>query len=93
MTRQARRIIVHGRVQGVGFRYFVQRAGKRFKLGGDVRNLADGTVEIQVEGPPAPLEEFIREVRQGPSAAHVERLEIREIAATGRYSTFMMEGW
>jgi acylphosphatase len=93
MTRQARRIIVHGMVQGIGFRYFVQRAGKRLKLVGDVRNLADGTVEIQVEGTPVPLAEFISEVNQGPSMARVERLEIHEIAVTGRYSTFMIEGW
>jgi acylphosphatase len=93
MTVQARRIIVHGMVQGVGFRYFVQRAGKRLKLAGDVRNLPDSTVEIFVEGPPRKLEEFIEEVRQGPSMARVERLEIQEIQATGRYSTFMMEGW
>ncbi len=93
MASQARRIIVHGMVQGVGFRYFVQRVGKRLGLTGDVSNLPDSTVEIVVEGAPGSLEEFIREVRKGPPAARVDRLEIREVAAGGRYPTFMIEGW
>ncbi len=93
MASQARRIIVHGMVQGVGFRYFVQRVGKRLGLTGDTRNLPDSTVEIVVEGTPEPVEEFIREVRKGPPAAHVDRLEIHGIAVSGRYPTFMIEGW
>jgi acylphosphatase len=93
MTCQARRIIVHGMVQGVGFRYFVQRVGKKLNLTGDVRNLPDATVEIHVEGPLRQLEEFIGEVRRGPSMAYVERLEIQETQFTGRYSTFLLEGW
>jgi len=80
-------------VQGVGFRYFVQRIGKKLDLVGDVRNLPDDTVEIFVEGPPHQLEEFTGEVRRGPSMAHVERLDIHDMPATGRYSTFMIEGW
>lgn len=93
MEKQARRIIVHGMVQGVGFRYFVQRAGKRLGLAGDVCNLPDATVEILVEGNAAELDEFIREVRKGPPMAHVERLEILDIAVSGRNPTFMVEGW
>lgn len=93
MAHQARRIIVHGMVQGVGFRYFVQRVGKRQGLIGDVRNLPDSTVEIVVEGTPGLIEEFIGEVRKGPSMAYVERLEIHDIAVSGRYRTFMIEGW
>jgi len=93
MAHQARRIIVHGMVQGVGFRYFVQRVGKRQGLVGDVRNLPDATVEIVVEGTLGLIEEFIGEVRKGPPMAHVERLEIHDIAVSGRYRTFMIEGW
>ncbi|MGA2260201.1 MAG: acylphosphatase [Acidobacteriota bacterium] len=93
MAHQARRIIVHGMVQGVGFRYFVQRVGKRQGLVGDVCNLPDATVEIVVEGTPGLIEEFIGEVRKGPPMAHVERLEIHDIAVSGRYRTFMIEGW
>ena len=93
MTKQARRITVHGMVQGVGFRYFVQRVGRRLGLTGDVRNRFDFTVEIVAEGNPGQLEEFIREVRKGPPMAHVERLEIEDIAVNGSYSGFLVEGW
>jgi len=89
----ARRIVVRGMVQGVGFRYFVQRSGKRLGLAGNVCNLADGTVEIVVEGSPEVLEEFIGEVRKGPPAAQVKRVEIHDIAVSGRYPTFLIEGW
>ncbi len=93
MVKLARRIIVHGMVQGVGFRMFVHRVGKRHGLTGDVRNLHDGTVEIVAEGPSDGMEEFIEEVREGPSMAYVERLEIHEIAPAGRYQTFTIEGF
>ncbi len=93
MVKLARRIIVHGMVQGVGFRMFVHRIGSRHRLRGDVRNLRDGTVEIVAEGPSDEMEEFIEEVRKGPSMAYVERLEIHEIAPTGRYQNFMIEGF
>jgi acylphosphatase len=46
-----------------------------------------------VEGTPGLIEEFIGEVRKGPPMAHVERLEIHDIAVSGRYRTFMIEGW
>ena len=93
MSKQARNIIVHGRVQGVGFRYFVQRVGRRLGLNGDVSNRPDGLVEIVVEGPADRIDEFIREVRKGPPMGWVERLEIHDIAFTGSYSTFLIEGW
>ena len=93
MARQARRIVVHGLVQGVGFRYFVQRTGNRLNVTGDVRNQPDATVEIVVEGTPARLEKFIGEVRNGPPMARVERLEIHEVAVSDRYPTFLIEGW
>ncbi len=93
MTNLARRIVVHGRVQGVGFRYYVQRVGKKLGLTGNVCNLPDSTVEIIVEGPAGAVEDFIKEVHKGPSMALVERLEIQNAAVTDRYPTFMIEGW
>jgi acylphosphatase len=93
MNREAKRIIVHGIVQGVGFRYFVQRAGTRMGLTGDVRNLPDRTVEIIVEGDSGRMDVFLKEVRKGPPASQVDRLEIHEIAPGGGYKSFMMEGW
>ena len=93
MAKLARRIVVHGMVQGVGFRYFVRRSGKRLGLTGNVCNLADGAVEIVAEGSPEVLEEFIGEVRKGSPAAQVKRVEIHDIAVSGGYSTFLIEGW
>jgi acylphosphatase len=93
MAIAARRIMVRGMVQGVGFRYFVQRAGRRLGLTGNVCNLPDSTVEIFVEGSLPKIEEFIAEVRRGPSMARVERLEIEETVPSGRHSNFLIEGW
>jgi acylphosphatase len=93
MAMQAKRIIVYGRVQGVGFRFFVQHTGDRLGLTGDVRNCPDSTVEIIVEGAPGRIDRFIHEVRKGPSLARVERLEIFDAQPTGSYGTFLTEGW
>lgn len=92
MKIQAKHIVVHGRVQGVGFRYFVRDAALRLGLGGDVRNCPDSTVEIVVEGASAPVEALIREVSRGPALARVERLDVDDIPAEGNYRSFTMEG-
>ena len=68
-------LIVHGRVQGVGFRYFVTREARALGLAGTVRNRADGTVEVEAEGDPAALDQLAAAVRRGPSGARVERVE------------------
>ena len=93
MAKLARRIVVHGMVQGVGFRYFVRRSGKRLGLTGNVCNLADGAVEIVAEGSPEVLDDFIGEVRKGPPGARVKQVDIHDIAVSGGYSTFLIEGW
>ena len=64
-------LILAGRVQGVGFRYFALRSALRLNLHGWVRNLPDGSVEVEVEGPREALATFAGEMRQGPSAADV----------------------
>jgi acylphosphatase len=89
----AKHIVVHGRVQGVGYRYFVQRIGARLGVTGDVRNLPDSTVEILVEGSADKIEEFIREVSRGPSLSRVERVDVHDMTAGGRYGSFLVEGW
>ena len=60
-----------GRVQGVGFRWFVRVAGRRLGLSGWVRNREDGTVEVAASGPEEKLAEFRRQVSRGPDGAHV----------------------
>lgn len=69
-------IIVEGLVQGVGFRWFVQRRAEALGINGWVRNLYNGNVEIEAEGERSLLEEFIKEVKVGPRSAHVSNLKI-----------------
>jgi acylphosphatase len=84
----ARRFIVRGRVQGVGFRFFAIREAKRLGLLGAVRNLSDGTVEAIAEGSPGALDEFRGSLRRGPSYSQVESVDEMEIQPTGRYTGF-----
>ena len=84
----ARRFIVRGRVQGVGFRYFAVRAARQAGVSGSVRNLADGTVEAIAEGTVSSIDKFRIELQHGPSYGHVERIDEMEIGPTGRYSGF-----
>lgn len=84
----ARRFIVRGRVQGVGFRYFAIRAARQAGVDGAVRNLADGTVEAIAEGPDESIDQFRQALERGPSYAHVEKVDEMEMLPTGRYSGF-----
>ena len=78
--RVARRFLVSGRVQGVGFRYFAQDAARREGLHGYVTNQDDGTVEVKAEGDADALERFERKLRQGPSRSRVEHVTIDEVS-------------
>lgn len=71
----ARRWLVRGQVQGVGFRWFVMREAERLKLGGFVRNLRDGTVEVVSQGSDDALDRLEERLRRGPSHAHVEGVD------------------
>jgi acylphosphatase len=84
----ARRFIVRGRVQGVGFRYFAIRAAKECGVVGTVRNMGDGSVEAIAEGSTDAIAEFRRELERGPSYSHVAAVEEREMQPTGRYKGF-----
>lgn len=83
--------IVHGRVQGVGYRYFAHHAASRLHVpGGMVRNLADGSVEVEAEATDRlTLEGLLRELNTGPSSARVESVETEwEENVTPRYAGF-----
>lgn len=67
--------IVRGQVQGVGFRWFVGREAERLGLGGFVRNLPDGTVEVVSQGPEAALDALERHLSRGPSHARVDGVD------------------
>jgi len=87
----ARRFVISGDVQGVGFRYFAQRSAARHQVSGYVRNLADGSVEALVEGSPKAVEEFKHDLAAGPSYSRVEHLEETVLDPTGHYPTFRIE--
>ncbi len=80
---------VHGRVQMVGFRYFVTGNAEALGLTGWVRNGADGaTVEVVAEGDEATLRELETDLREGPSHARVESVHVGWQSATGEFDSF-----
>ena len=84
----ARRYVIGGRVQGVGFRYFAQAAAVREGILGWVKNMPDGRVEVSAEGDADALERFERSLRHGPPHARVERVEVDDRSPTGRETGF-----
>jgi acylphosphatase len=86
-----RRVIVHGRVQGVGFRYSLARAARTRGVGGSVRNRGDGTVEAVFEGEPDAVESLVRFCGEGPRGADVDHLDVAEEEPTG-LTVFSLEG-
>jgi acylphosphatase len=89
-SQVARRWLIRGRVQGVGFRYFAQRAAAQLGLAGYVRNLDDGRVEVYSIGPEAKLSELAGVLRQGPRWAEVHGVEEQE-AEPKAYTSFEIE--
>ncbi|MCX7624317.1 MAG: acylphosphatase [Thermomicrobium sp.] len=87
--RGALHCIVYGRVQGVGFRFFVVDEAERLGVVGWVRNRPDGrSVELWAEGPRPALERLAERVRVGPPGAWVERVECTWVEPTGTYTDF-----
>ena len=79
--RTARRYLIAGRVQGVGYRAFAAHAARRVNVAGWVRNLADGRVEVHAAGTAGQLDEFEGWLRNGPRFAEVRTVEVSEAAA------------
>jgi acylphosphatase len=77
------RAVVRGRVQGVGFRYSARLKAEKFGVGGYARNLPDGGVQVEVEGLPGAVEEFLAWMRRGPIGARVDALDAEDIPAVG----------
>jgi acylphosphatase len=73
-----RRLVIHGRVQGVFYRGWSEGQARALGLDGWVRNRRDGTVEMLVSGAETAVAEMIARCREGPSAARVERIEVEE---------------
>jgi acylphosphatase len=89
---QARRFIVRGRVQGVGFRWFVESEAHILGIAGWVRNNVDGSVEVLGQGMPEQLARLHSRLRQGPRAARVDDVEVIEAKPVAGLSAFRIEG-
>ena len=79
----ARRLIVSGRVQGVGFRFFAERAARELALAGFVRNLPNGAVEAVAEGEEEAIARYVERLGEGPGMGRVTDLRVEEIAVSG----------
>ncbi len=84
------RAVVHGRVQMVGFRAFVIRHAGDAGLSGTVSNAPDGTVETVLEGPRPAVERMLDRLREGPSHARVDRVDLEYSNPTGSLPAMMV---
>ena len=85
---QRRAVYYRGTVQGVGFRWFVRDWAQRLALRGWVRNREDGAVEAEAQGSPQALADFARQLRLGPAAARVEKVETTALSPAGGPQSF-----
>jgi acylphosphatase len=81
-------LLVSGRVQGVGFRWFTEREALRRGVTGYVRNLPDGRVEVRAQAEAATLTAFCARLREGPRASHVDDVEMRPVPVDVELSVF-----
>lgn len=87
----ARRFFVSGLVQGVGFRFFVQRSAARHQVVGFVRNLRDGRVEAYAEGDKVSVKGFHEDLLTGPTYSLVDEVEEIVLEPLEKYSSFLIE--
>lgn len=87
----ARRFVITGMVQGVGYRYFALRAAARHQVLGTVRNLPDGRVEVVAEGDRDAMDQFKNDLATGPMMAEITDLEETDLTVTGRYRDFRID--
>jgi acylphosphatase len=87
----ARKYLISGLVQGVGYRFFAQRVAARHQVTGYVRNLADGRVEVVAEGPRESIEGFKHDLATGPDYGSVTHVEEINLEPTSAYKSFLIE--
>jgi acylphosphatase len=87
----SRRAVISGAVQGVGFRFFAQRAAREARVTGWVRNRPDGTVETVIEGEESSVARYLERLRSGPAGGRVTSLVLEEQLVEG-YSSFEITG-
>ncbi len=89
---KAKRFVVRGRVQGVGFRWFVEREAHLLGVAGWVRNKSDGSVEVMAQGTPEQLAGLHGRLREGPRASRVDEVEVAEADPQPGLESFRIEG-
>lgn len=89
--KTARRFLIRGEVQGVGYRFFAQRAAAKHQILGFVRNLPEGSVEVVAEGEWDEIEAFKHDLATGPAFASVANIEELVIEPRGTYTLFRIE--
>jgi acylphosphatase len=90
-VKVAKKYLIQGRVQGVGFRFFAERSAHQFGISGYVKNLWDGNVEVYAVGDLTRLEEFKRQLAQGPRSARVTHIDESDEPVDKRYNRFVIE--
>ena len=88
MPKELRHITIHGKVQGVGYRFYATRVARRLGLKGWIQNNRDGTVEAMVEGEKASIDEWVEEIREGPRYAEVTKIDAEVKDFSGRLNDF-----
>jgi acylphosphatase len=87
----ARRFLISGYVQGVGYRFFALRAAARHQVLGIVRNLEDGRVEVVAEGERDAMDEFKKDLATGPAMANISEIDETDLQVTGLYRDFRID--
>jgi acylphosphatase len=87
---QAKHFLIRGRVQGVGYRWFTQRAAERLGIRGYVRNLPSGEVEVRAQADESLLFDFKQELSRGPYGARVNEIVEQDLKVTNEYSSFFI---
>jgi len=90
--KSAKKFVISGRVQGVGYRFFAEEWAEQLGLAGYVKNLWDGTVEVYAIGDADTLEQFKLRLAEGPRMARVTGVSETEAVVDKRYLRFMIEG-
>jgi acylphosphatase len=88
MSKELRAIRIHGKVQGVGYRFFATRVARRLGLKGSIENMRDGTVEAMVEGEKKAIDDWLEELKEGPRYAEVTKIDQETKEYTGRLGDF-----
>ena len=83
--------LIHGRVQGVGYRANTRRRANRLNLRGWVRNLRNGDVEILIEGPEVEVDRLIAWCHRGPTSAYVSKVRVEKTEATNKFDGFAVK--